>query len=87
MQSIKHRHDSSKTEAGLDTVMPEAEGKPGAKQSRNSMHSPLTSATLTTCMHSQSHVHKFLVLSKIKQLNSHYFSPLLAHAHIKAKQT
>ena len=35
-QSIKHKHDSSKTEAGLDTVMPEAEGKPGAKQSRNS---------------------------------------------------
>ena len=35
--------------------MPEAEGKPGAEQSRNShgMHFPLTSATLTKCMHSQ----------------------------------
>ena len=39
------------------------------------MHFPLTSATLTTCMHSQSPVHnKFLKLSKIKQ-----FSPLFDH--------
>ena len=74
-QSIKHKHDSSKTEAGLDTVMPEAKRKPGAKQSRNSMHFPLTSATLTICMHSQIPVHnKFLVLSKLKQ-----FSPLFDH--------
>ena len=39
------------------------------------MHFPLTRATLTTWMHSQSPVHnKFLVLSKIKQ-----FSPLFNH--------
>ena len=63
-------------QAGLDTVMPEAEGKPGAKQSSHptEMHFPLTNAPLTTCMHSQSPVHnKFLKLS-IKQ-----FSPLFDH--------
>ena len=56
------------------------------------IHFPLTRATLTTCMHSQSPVHnKFLVLSKIKQISplfdhfSQKFFPLLAHAHIKPK--
>ena len=32
----KSKHDSSKTEVKHDAVMQEAEGKPGAKQSRNS---------------------------------------------------
>src|SRR6185312_229220 len=42
------------------------------------MHFPLTSATLATCMHSQSPVHnKFLVLSKIKQFSSCSITKLL----------
>ena len=81
-QSIKHRHDSSKTEAGPDTVMPEAKGKPGAKQSRNSMHFPLTSATLTTCMHSQTPVHnKFLEKSNNFPLVRSLTSPPCWHMH------
>ena len=40
---------------------------------------PLTSATLTTCMHSQSPVHnKFLVLSKIKQFSPCSITKILA---------
>ena len=80
--------------------MPEAEGKPGklgAKQGRNSpetppeMHSPspvqlsphvyTLKALCTTIFET---LKNQTILPLVRSLN---FSPLLAHAHIKAKQT
>ena len=87
------KHDSSKTEVKLDTVILEAEGKPEAKQSR---HSPCKDFPSHKC---NSHPKDALtkpcaqqVFQEIKQVSplfdhfSQKFSPLLAHAHIKPKR-
>src|SRR6185312_4473549 len=87
------KHDSSKTEVTLDAVMLKAEGKPGAKQSRNSQNKVFPSHRCNSpkMMHSQSPVHnKFFKnqtsLPLVRSLLPK-FSPLLAHAHIKSKKT
>ena len=92
----KPKHDSSKIEVTLDAVMQEAEGKrgkPGAKTSRNSPNKvfPSHKCNSPKMMHSQSPVHnKFFKnqtsLPLVRSLLSK-FSPLLAHAHIKATKT
>ena len=52
------------------------------RKNRNSMHFPLTSATLTTCMHSQSPVHnKFLEKSNNFPLVRSLTSPPCWHVH------
>ena len=72
-QSIKHKHDSSKTEAELDTVMPEAKRKLGAKQSRNSHWNAFPPYQCNS-----HHMHnKFLKLSKIKHLSPCSITKLL----------
>jgi hypothetical protein len=86
------KHDSSKTEVTLDAVMLKAEGKPGAKQSRNSQNKVFPSHRCNSpkMMHSQSPVHnKFFKnqtsLPLVRSLLPK-FSALLAHAHIKSKK-
>jgi len=92
----KRKHDSSKTEVMLDAVMQEAEGKRGNQEPNQSRNSPNKVFPSHKCnspkmMHSQSPVHnKFFKnqtsLPLVRSLLSK-FSPLLAHAHIKATKT
>ena len=89
----KPKYDSSKTEVTHDAVMLKAEGKPGAKQSRNSQNKAFPSHRCNSpkMMHSQSPVHNKFVknqtsLPLVRSLLPKFY-PLLAHAHIKLKKT
>ena len=91
----KTKHDSSKTEVMLDAVMQEAEGKRGNQEPNQSRNSPNKVFPPHKCnspkmIHSQSPVLKFFKnqtsLPLVRSLLSK-FSPLLAHAHIKATKT
>ena len=93
----KPKHDSSKTEITLDAVMQAAEGKRENQEPKPKQKLPLNAFPPYQC-----NSHQMYALSKpcaqqvfgslknqtisplVRSLN---FSPLLAHAHIKAKQT
>ena len=93
----KQKHDSSKTEVMLDAVMQEAEGKRENQEPKPKQKLPKQSFSLSQVQLSQNDalskpcaqqvfLKNQISLPLIRSLLSK-FSPLLAHAHIKATKT